>query len=468
MRGYREEGREDPGAEQLQWPRRRVLKWALGLAPVLAGGGWAASKGWGGREEEEEEVYLAEVGWVKRKPPGERLGPEEYARQLTEQAGMYCLSGYPGASINLDMALEAVPTYAPARLLSACWYMKEDRWDLVQEDLSYIQDTPEGRLLLELAERRPRAPDWRHAFFESWQALGRPDFSESTLLPERLPWNLVFAYTDAWHWATDAQRFAMAVMNPLLWEPHQDWILEQLRANTSLPLLMALFENIQDADPEASWTRKLLPAVKERLGQLAGPSPRTLQLALMPFLAAGSDSTPFTRQDLEVLEKLVARREWKQPTSESFYLELRALFGELFLSPGHHSLLLATLAQASSLGEKLLLRAHASKAHLDEDARRWMGRLVWEVGARLRAQRSRQELDVGLRLQVFGSELTGHSPTRMDCIAMWVELGRREKALERAAFYRWPLAPLQEESCELRARDEHVWMKAFEGRNELP
>jgi hypothetical protein len=467
MRRDEEDGTEGTG-ERHRWPRRRMLRWALGLAPAVAGGGWAAFKWWSEREEEEEEGYLAGVGWVRRKPRSERMGKEAWARQLAEEAGLYCLMGYSGASIKLDMALEADPTHAPARLLSACWYMKEDRWDLVQEDLAYIQDTPEGRLLLELTERRPRFPDWRHAFFESWEALGRPDFSQSTLLPAPLPWNFVFTYTEVWHWATDAQRFAMAMMNPLLWEPNLEWLLEQVRASDSLPLLVALFENLQGAEPEAPWTRALLPAVRERLGQLIGPSPRTLQLALIPFLAGASDSTPFTRQDLEVLEELVTLREWKQPASESFFLELRALFGELFLSPGHHALFLATLAQANSLGERLLRRAHASKAHLDEDAQRFMGRLLWEVGARLREQRSHQELDVGLRLQIFGSELTGHGPTRMDCLAMWVDLGHWEKALERAAYNRWPLAAMQEESCEPRARDEHVWMKAFAGKNALP
>lgn len=71
-------------------------------------------------------------------------------------------------------------------------------------------------------------------------------------------------------------------------------------------------------------------------------------------------------------------------------------------------------------------------------------------------------------LQVLGSELTGHSETRVEGLALWVELGRWEKALERAAFYRWPLSSLQEESCEPRARDEHAWMRAFAGKGALP
>jgi hypothetical protein len=120
------------------------------------------------------------------------------------------------------------------------------------------------------------------------------------------------------------------------------------------------------------------------------------------------------------------------------------------------------------MGLELLRRARASKAHLIEDEQRWMGRLLWEVGARMREQRSRLELETGLRLQMFGSELTGHSDTRMDSISLWVELGQWEEAEKQAAYDRWPLASLHEESCEPRTRDEHAWLRAFAGKGELP
>ncbi|HSP77903.1 MAG TPA: hypothetical protein VLQ93_05215, partial [Myxococcaceae bacterium] len=153
---------------------------------------------------------------------------------------------------------------------------------------------------------------------------------------------------------------------------------------------------------------------------------------------------------------------------EQLFLELRERFQALQFAPDHHAWMVASLAQGTALGLHLLRRGHASKAHLTEDEQRWMGRLLWEVGARLREQRSHLELDLGLKLQLFGSELTGHSPTRLDCIGMWMELGEWEKALARAGYYRWPLASLHQESYAHRARNEHEWMKAFAGRGELP
>ncbi|WP_309891747.1 hypothetical protein [Archangium sp.] len=53
--------------------------------------------------------------------------------------------------------------------------------------------------------------------------------------------------------------------------------------------------------------------------------------------------------------------------------------------------------------------------------------------------------------------------SRSDSIALWVKSGQWQQAVKQAAFYRWPLAPLHEESCEPRARDELEWMRSFAG-----
>jgi hypothetical protein len=397
------------------------------------------------------------------------MSDEAWAAQLTQEAAWYCFAGHSSASPKLYWATKVAPSYAPARLMSACWFMQINRWDLVRTELAVptVQDTPEGRLLLELTERRPRAPDWRHAFFEAWTALGRPDFRKSTLLPEPLEWNHLISEGFTRSIGGKPWPFPLAVLYSSTAEQQQQWMLEQVRASPSVPLLMALREQLLGLEEQAPLRQSLLSAVEERLGQLAGPSPQTLQLALVSFLAGSALTAPFERRDLEALEKLVVLREWKQPSSEQFFLETREHLGMLY-APGHHAWLVATLAQGMSLGSWLLQRARASKAHLTDDEQRWMGRLLWEVGARLREQRSHLELEMGLRLQMFGSELMQHPPSRDDCIAMWGQLGQWEEAVKQAAYDRWPLAPLREESCAPRARNEHAWLQAFAGRGELP
>ncbi|WP_257458370.1 hypothetical protein [Archangium lipolyticum] len=444
-------GERDP-----RWPRRRVLRWALGLVPVTAGAGWAAFEWLGGRR-----------GLVAVESDS-----EIWADSFTQQVALACFSGHPDAVAGLDRLLQPLTPSRPARLLSACLSMERGDWSRVEWHLAFsnVRDAPEARLLRELARRRPHAPDWRHAFLDTWTALGRPDFRKSTLLPQPLEWNLLLADTAAaWKAATEAQRFPLAVLHPeSLMEPRQEWALEQVRVSQSVPLLMVLCQQLHALDAQTPLSQRLRPVVEERLGQLTGSSSRTLQLALLSFLSGRPRTAPFERSDLESLEKLVALPEWKNPSSEEFFLEMRALFEGLLLAPSHHAWLMATLAQGIFLGPWLVQRANASKTHLSEDEQRWLGRLLWDVGARLREQRSDLELDMGLRLQMRGSELTGHTPSREQCIAAWLELGKWEEALKQAAYYRWPLASLQEESCAPRARDEQAWMQAFAGKGELP
>ncbi|WP_073565898.1 hypothetical protein [Archangium sp. Cb G35] len=456
----RENGGVEPGSEQPamvagsagnRWSRRRLLLGALGLVSVAAVGS-----------------QLALDGFDEGKPSADENPWED----LSQQRLWLCFAGHPGAYSFLDRMLRPPihRTNAPARLIRACLHLEHGSLDAMRRDLGWpeVKHTQEAALLLALAERRARSPDWRHAFFESWVELGRPDFSKSPLLPEPVmkDENLVPLVHDEKMPLAGPQGLPMLTV-----VPEQDDFLEwgpgEVRISDSVPLLMALRERLLLLGAETPARQQLLPAAEARLTQLTGPTPSTLQLALRVFLAERPPEALFQRRDLEALEPLVSL-EWKQPSSEPFFREMRESLKDVLLLPGHHAFLLATWAQGVSLGKELQRRARASAAHLNENERRWMGRLLWEVGTRLREQHSRLELERGLLLQVYGSELTGHSPTRMESIDLWVDLGRWEEALKRSGFKRWPLASLHEESCEPRMRDEHTWLKAFAGKNELP
>ncbi|MFL5358954.1 hypothetical protein [Archangium sp.] len=445
-----EEGKVEGGRQR--WPRRRVLGWALGLVPLAAGGGWAAYE-W---LEERARKPKYEVAW---------------SNPHYEAALWACYAGDPKAASLVGIVFDWPEPNALCRLLRACLFMEAGEWTQARTNLAFpgLRDSPEGRLLLALAERRPRAPDWRHAFFEVWQSLGKPDFRNSTLLPPPLESNLVIAdIRAAMKPQAGERRFAMGVLDTdTLSYPYQEGVLENVHARTSVPLLMALYMQLLALHELLPLRKQLLSPVVERLGQLAGPAP-TLQLGLVSFLAGSAFTAPFSRGDLEALEKLVALPEWKQPSSESFFREMRTLLDGLLPAPGHHAWVMTSLAQGVFLGSWLLQRARASKAHLNEDEQRWLGRLLWDAGARLREQRSDRELDMGLRLQKNGAELMQHPQGWEQSIAAWMELGRWEDAVKQAALYRWPLASLQEACCEPRARDELVWMKAFAGANALP
>lgn len=442
------ESRDDAPPAQ-RWSRRHVLRWSMGLTSLLAGGGVAAYN-W--REQVESEAQA-----------------EKYARR----AAPFVFAGAPEARAEADWALRDDRRYPPGLFLFACIDLELGRWDQVRNTLGVqgLKDTPEANLLLELIARRPGSPDWRHAFFDAWKALGRPDFSKSPLLPEAMGFsNLLDLPERNWNEANEAQRFALVTLDVTGVRRKEDpiWALEQIRSTSSVPRLMALYTQLTAADMDPSIVAVLFADVEKRLLGLAGTSPPTLQLALLSLLKGSTATMPFQRSELETLEQMATIPKWKEPSNEDFFREMRALFDGLLRVPAHHAWRCVFLAQGLSLGLLLHQRAEATKAQLSENDQRWMGRMLWDIGARLREQRSHLELDRGLRLQMFSSEQTHHVPDMEKAVRHWGELGIWEQAIARAACYRWPIPSLQEELYAARARDEATLMTAFAGVGELP
>jgi hypothetical protein len=431
--------------------RRQLLLWTLGLTPILAGGGLTASR-WKRKAEEEA-----------------RAAP------LTQTAAHHLFANHPEAGVHIENALRASSTYAPALLLRACAELEAGNEAAARSTLAHpsLRDTPEAKLLLGLATRRPGSPDWRHAFFDTWKALGQPDFEKSTLLPEPLHPNLLLDEPERNYARGDeAQRFALGVLaldlchGKCLFE-----IEEHLLKTSSVPLLVSSFDQLNGAATGPNLRELLLPVVLDRLRELAGPSPRSLQLALL-FFFQGLEERPssalFNRGDLAALEKLLSIPEWKPVSNAQHFQQMRAGFDGMLHAPGHHAWRMVCLAQGPSLGLTLLRRAQASKDLLTDDEQRWMGRLLWEFGVRIRKERSHPEMDLGLRLQMAGSELSRYVPDKEESVDRWVELGFWEKAVARAGCDRWPLPSLQEEFYAARARGEDTWMQAFAGVGALP
>ncbi|MFP2928393.1 hypothetical protein ACLESO_25005 [Pyxidicoccus sp. 3LG] len=443
------QGQPTPGPRRHS-TRRQLLLWTLGLTPILAGGGLTAFR-WKRKAEEEA-----------------RAAP------LTLAATYYLLAGHPEAERHIENALRASSTYAPALLLRACAEVEAGNAAAARSTLAHpsLRDTPEATLLLELSARRPGSPDWRHAFFDTWKALGHPDFEKSALLPEPVDQSFLLDQPEArYAQADEAQRFALAVLALDRCQSRCVFELEeQLTKTSSVPLLVSVYEQINHGWASPSSRELFLPFVLDRLRELSSPSPRSLQVALLLFFQELEErpSALFNRDDLAALERLLSIPEWKPVSNEQHFQQMRAHFEGLLHAPGHHAWRMVFLAQGSSLGTWLLGRAHASKHQLTDDEQRWMGRLLWEYGVRIRKQRSHSEMDQGIRLQMAGSELSRYVPDKEESVDRWVELGIWEKAVGRAGCYRWPLPSLQEEFCAARARGEDTWMQAFAGVGALP
>src|SRR5436190_1532475 len=104
-----EGGRVEPGSEQpavaeeepgRHWPRRRLLRWALGLVPVVAGGAWATFHWLGtptkrveddsGEPDGPVDGYRAEAGLERGGPPPGAPDAQTRAKDLTQAGAWAC------------------------------------------------------------------------------------------------------------------------------------------------------------------------------------------------------------------------------------------------------------------------------------------------------------------------------------------------------------------------------------------
>lgn len=437
--------------------RRRLLWAGALLAPAALAGGWGAWR------------------WYTRSR--EQQGSTLKAAEFTHHAALSCLVGDLRSAYDfVAKALALDKRHARAWFLLACIDLERRETQELEATLLRpgLESAPEARLLLALAEHRRQAPDWRHAFFNAWQSLGRPAFNESQLLPEPLSVGTYLFIQGAapeplWDKADEPQRRLLAVLDERQLRAHQDWLLEQVRTSTSPPWLMALCERLHLPETAAALREALVPAVRERLVGLAGPSPNSLQLALVPRLVGTSREAPFSREELESLEAVASLPVWSTHSSEQTFTEARGPLKALrHLRPAHHALMLTTWASGLFLKRWLLGRAQASEPRQTLDEQRFLGRMLWQIGTTLARQRSGMEWREGLRLAIHGARSASHQQSFQQATEEFFQAQDWQEQLTRVALERWPLPSLLEELCGLKARDERALMQAFAGQGELP
>ncbi|KFA89404.1 hypothetical protein, partial [Archangium violaceum] len=114
------------------------------MVPITMGGGWATSRWLDERERRMQEEELGpEDGWeveggrvLKGGPEEPSKDPEGDAAALAQEAAWYSFAGHYSAGTSANLAISIFPSSAPARLVRACWYMQENAWHVVREDLS--------------------------------------------------------------------------------------------------------------------------------------------------------------------------------------------------------------------------------------------------------------------------------------------------------------------------------------------
>lgn len=450
-----------PGSSGTGITRRKLLGF-LGLATPLAAltGGFA----------------LWKSQWARR-PPESGLASSS-ALLHTRLATRAAFEGeLERAHEEAAAALAEVPGHAPALFVLACISLEAGELREAQQVMDRLQSQapgqPELRILEKLLanQRSASRVGWGQAFLEAWTDLGRPDLQRSALLPESM---LVVrdepVLESAWSRAPSPRaRLLLALLFPSPSEARARWVLQQVPELDDSALLVAAFDLLSDQRLSVSVRQEAAPVLRQRFAQLAGTSPRAMQLRLFQLLAGTEWDEPLDTQELDRLEAISVLPTWKEDSFTRSFLEVRRGLKEMAV-PGSWGSAFAIAERA--LGHRgvllLLRRAAATRERLSEDERRGMGRMLWRIGSRLTEQSSLLEHTVGTLLMASGAGSLLHGRDQREAFAREDEMHAAVMNSLRAALDRWPLRSLAEQLLESRARSEVTWLRAFMGKGALP
>jgi hypothetical protein len=377
----------------------------------------------------------------------------------------------PQARRHLREALAYDPHYAPALLFEACLAMEAGD-TLAAEVLlgrlhAAVPERPEPQLLQRMLAHRAdaSAASWRQDFLRAWEELNRPSFADSPLLPELTSRELSFIPPEAWARATSTQaRLTQVLAMPTLSEERARWLVSQLPALDDAALIQAAAVKLLTKALPPSGRGEALAVVRQRLARLAEDSPGVLQPRLLLLWAEAPEWGTFSQAEMEALEAIAALPTWKNTSLTHTFLEAREHLKAAGVSyPGVRAFSLAT-ASNNTWGVILLgQRAEVTRGQLLPGSRQRLGRMLWNIGSRLRQDSAVLVSNVGLQLMEEGArDMEDEAESERVAKALKEALAT-VAAAEQAALERWPLPSLWEEVAEARARDEWAHVRELAG-----
>ncbi len=427
---------------------RRMLLW----------GGSGALLGWAG--------LACRAPAASKEAPG---GPSATALKHSRLATSALLANNRAlARRELDVALKARPSHAPALLLRACLALEEGDVREVEDALAGLKavepERAEPRLLERLWTHRQReGTGWRQAFLSAWTELGRPHFRDSPLLLEPAPGEQDAA-PDVWHRVTsEPARLALVLAAATPSEEQLRWLLARVPHLEDAAFVIAADHLLRDsarptARPEAG------PVLRAKLARLAQAHPRSMQLHLLSFLGDTHPDAAFNARDLEALEALAALPDWREHAFAHTFQETRRQLESVGApEAAGQALGVATLSVTDRGSHLLRKRAEATRSQLLSGARHRLGRILWGVGARMAEESTLVERMVGLQFMVKGARDMQDGAERARVEALVDEAHLILSVEHSAALERWPLPSLHEELLEARVEAEWAHFRGFAG-----
>lgn len=416
-------------------------------------GGTVASAGWN----------TGSLGLMRTQAAPTRLRRLRFLRSSAPLAlalGLLGLAAW-AASPRAEDALTA------GRFSRACHALEAGNLDSAAQDLHALREAnpelAEVRLLESLLTLRRERPSlgWLDAFVQAWNSTGRPDFSDSRLLPRQFPPENSSS-EEAVLRTGSAETELMLALSQAPNAERASLISQHLRQLDPPELIFAANDALQHESLPKALRAQASRALRARLSELTVASPRAMQYPTLLLVSGSSPGAPFTAQDLQALETIAALPDWRETDFHMLYQHgLRHFEAAGNSQPASAAFMLAVMSLASEPASLLFRRTEASRETLSPTDLHRLGDALWRIGSRLAEESTLLERMLGTRLMMEGAGLSGDESRIQQASALREEAAAASSAMRQAAPERWPLRSLSEAHLNAMTRDEVACMLRF-------
>ena len=338
------------------------------------------------------------------------------------------------------------------------------------------EDCPEGKILLNLIERREENPNesWINAYTLAYKEAGSPELD--------FPLNIVFAtnWVKAKIECDNKLEIPGTIRNTpkgllLAYEKKMfscnanEYFELLLNTYSEMPYEIKLFiynefytwhynkSNITDEVKKRSESKKI-----ELIKELSNEEPSYMYFAITDILEQAPNDGPLLENEIAMLEKAVSRNHFFKPSRYDLFNYYLTLFKELNVDNPYSSAAEVTNSAYPVFPVNLLSKITESTKDADEQTKERFAKILEKTSKAILKGRTLMDYTIGSLLLRRASNLRDDKELEAIANEMF-RFSHKLTFLSSSTSLYWPITPLLNESISLSMKDEIGFMLTFTG-----